>query len=309
VYPRASTLEKQLGTVARVILVVGATGMLGGEICRRLKKGGAEVRALVRPGSPKEAALASAGVAIAQGDLKDAPSLASACRGVEGVISTATAVVSRREGDSLETVDLKGQLALVAAARAAGVGRFVFVSVSPNLSPAAPLMRAKRTVERAVRESGMKWTILQPSDFMEVWLGKRRGWDLQAGTAAIIGNGSAPVSWISLQDVAQYACATYGDPKAHDRDVPLGGPEALSPLEVVKAFEEVCGRRFQVQHSSGLKPWLMSLLLRRKDPLKASMMALAAHTARGDVIDRSTQSAFPVQQVSVRDYARRILAS
>jgi uncharacterized protein YbjT (DUF2867 family) len=106
-----------------MILVVGATGTLGEEICQRLRARRQPVRALVRQAAnpARLNALRAAGVDLRWGDLKDADSLREACYGAQVVISTASSTLSRQGGDSIETVDRQGQLSLIAAARAAGV--------------------------------------------------------------------------------------------------------------------------------------------------------------------------------------------
>jgi len=129
-----------------MILVVGATGLLGFEICRRLRERGRDVRALVRPTSTRAPALRALGAEIAVGDLRDRGSLVAACRDVDAVISTATAMGSRDRTLTLNEVDRKGQLRLVDVARQSGVRTFVYLSVSPNLAPRAPLIRYKREV-------------------------------------------------------------------------------------------------------------------------------------------------------------------
>lgn len=86
-----------------MILVVGATGLLGGEIRRRLAAAGRPIRAMVRPtSSPSRVAhLTGLGATLARGDLKDRASLDAACRGVETVITTASTTLSRQPGDSI----------------------------------------------------------------------------------------------------------------------------------------------------------------------------------------------------------------
>ena len=93
-----------------MILVVGATGLVGGEVCQRLIGRGEAVRALVRATSSndKVEALKSAGAELYVGDLKDPRSIAAACRGVDGVISTASSTLNRQPGDSIESVDAAG---------------------------------------------------------------------------------------------------------------------------------------------------------------------------------------------------------
>src|ERR1019366_7885990 len=102
-----------------MILVVGATGLVGSEVCERLVRRGEQVRALVRETSSKEKieALRSWGVELCAGDLKDPQSIVAACRGVNAVISPASSTLSRQPGDSIESVDAAGQLNLVNAAK------------------------------------------------------------------------------------------------------------------------------------------------------------------------------------------------
>jgi uncharacterized protein YbjT (DUF2867 family) len=90
-----------------MILVVGATGLVGSEVCQRLIRRGEPVRALVRATSSKEKieALRSSGVELCVGDLKEPLSIVDACRGVDAVISTASSTLSRQPGDSIHFVD------------------------------------------------------------------------------------------------------------------------------------------------------------------------------------------------------------
>ncbi len=106
-----------------MVLVVGATGLTGSEICHKLRGLGEPVRALVRTTSSKDKiqALQSAGVELCFGDLKDRQSIAAACRGVDAVISTASSTLSRQPDDSIKSVDTEGQLNLVSAASNANV--------------------------------------------------------------------------------------------------------------------------------------------------------------------------------------------
>lgn len=154
-------------------IVVGSTGLLGSDVCCLLASEGKPVKALVRTTSDqsKVARLQSLNIEIARGDLKDRSSLEDACRGGHAVISTASSTLSRQEGDSIQTVDLEGQLNLIDAARAAGISRFVLISF-PRAGTEFPLQTAKRTVEEHLKRSGLSYTILQPTCFMEVWLTK-----------------------------------------------------------------------------------------------------------------------------------------
>jgi uncharacterized protein YbjT (DUF2867 family) len=291
-----------------MILVAGATGFLGGEICRRLAAEGEAVRALVRATSDPSAVerLRALGVATVVGDVRDRASLDAACRGARAVVSTVTSTRSRQAGDGIEATDEAGQLALVDAARAAGVERFVYISYSEHLDDDGPLTRAKRAVERRVRESGMRYAILRPSFFMQVWLGPHLGFDHAGRSATIYGDGRAPISFVSLGDVAELAARAARDPALADSVIEIGGPEAVSPLDVVRIFEEEAGAPFAVQ----LVPE-EALRARRDaaaDSLERSFASLMLDYAHGDAIPMAeTLRSVPVRLTSVRDYARTVL--
>jgi uncharacterized protein YbjT (DUF2867 family) len=289
-------------------LVIGATGVLGSEICRRLRQRGLPVRALVRRGSPREAQLAELGATIAHGDLRKPGTLDVACQGVTTVFSTATAMGSKDRSLTLRAVDRDGQLDLVAAAKAAGVKRFVFISVSPTLEPPAPLIRYKREVERAVRESGMRWTILQPSVFMEIWLGQLLGWDHAAGRATIFGNGAGALNWVSVADVAELAARALDDARLENKTVSVGGPEALSPNDVLRIFEETSGRRYTARRIPRLMLVTLGPVVSVFNEAVGSGMSLGAQGALGENLDTSFMKSLGLPLTSVREYAQRVVA-
>ncbi|MCM3901124.1 MAG: SDR family oxidoreductase [Pyrinomonadaceae bacterium] len=287
-------------------LIVGATGLLGGEICRLLAEEGRPTKALVRRTSDqsKVARLRSLNIEIAIGDLKDRSSLQSACRGIDAIISTASATLSRQAGDSIQSVDLEGQLSLIDAAKAAGVGHFMLISF-PQAPIEFPLQTAKRTVEEHLKGSGLSYTILQPSVFMEVWLTPALGFDAANAKVQIYGSGQKKISWISYKDVAKFAVASLDNAEAHDAVIELGGPEELSPLEVVGIFEQLQGRKFQVGHVS--EEALREQKEAASDPLEQSFAGLMLYCAEGNVIDMREQLRnFPMQLTSVRDFAQTL---
>jgi uncharacterized protein YbjT (DUF2867 family) len=265
-------------------LVVGATGLLGGEICHLLRARGSRVRALTRPTSDagRVARLRDQGAELVPGDLVDRASLDAACRGANTVITTASSMLSRQRDDSLETVDQQGQLDLIDAAVRAGVGHFVFVSFPPMPLDFA-LQSAKREVEAHLQRSGLTYTILQPTFFDEVWLSPTLGFDVGRATARVYGAGHHRISWISAHDVARFAVAALDTPRATNAAIRLGGPEALSPLDVVQLAERITGRRCDVQHvpEAALREQYQSA----PDPVSQSFAALMLAYAAGQVID------------------------
>lgn len=290
-------------------LVVGATGILGSEVCRGLTEAGRKVRALVRESSDvqKIDALKDLGVEIAIGDLKDQASLAAACSGATNVITTASSTLSRAAGDDIESVDRNGQIALVEAAKAAGVDHFVFVSFPPDESD-FPLQDAKRAVEEAIQNSGMAYTILHPTHFREVWLSPALGFDVAEGKARVFGDGAGKISWISLLDVKKAVIASLDNPKARNRVLRLGGPEALTQHEVIARFEARAGKELvrEVVPHADLKGMHAD-----EDPLQRSFAALMLICAnQGCAIDNSeAEDVLGHKPSSIDDYIDQCLGS
>jgi uncharacterized protein YbjT (DUF2867 family) len=229
-------------------LVVGATGTVGGAVCEALLGQGKAVRAMVRESSDPERVrwLEELGAEVVRGELRDPDSLARACDSAETVVSGATTITSLGT-DSITAVDRDGQLSLVEAARSAKVGHFVYVSYTRNVDTDDPLTQAKRAVEQRLRESGMGYTILRPSYFMEMWLGPALGWELAERRARVLGSGEQRVSWISAGDVVGAIVACVDNPQALGHTIELGGPEALSPNEVVGLAESFVDQPISVE--------------------------------------------------------------
>jgi uncharacterized protein YbjT (DUF2867 family) len=279
-----------------MILVAGATGYLGSEICRLLRERKKRVRALVRHTSKTEKLeqLRALGVEFALGDLKDPRSLDGACHNVDTVISTASVTLSRQPDDSIQRVDGEGQIALVDAAVSNGVERYLYVSFSGNLELECALHTAKRTVERAVRESGMTYTILRPSFFIEVWLSPAVGFDIQQGTARIFGTGDQRMSWISVADVARFTVECIDHPAAKNAVFELGG-EAVSPNELIAEVERRTGKTMNVERIP--TDALREQRAQATDPIEHTFATLRLGYAQGDEIDlgRARELRIPIR--------------
>src|SRR5919198_3657735 len=139
-----------------MVLVVGATGLVGGIITRTLLEQGQDVRILVRPNSNYQP-LVEAGATPVEGDLKDPDSLVAVCEGVDRLITTASAG-SRGGADTPQSVDLQGNRNLIDAARAVGVQQFILVStVAADEASPVPLLRATALSEAYLRQSGLPY--------------------------------------------------------------------------------------------------------------------------------------------------------
>jgi len=291
-----------------MVMIAGSTGTLGGLICQILTEKKVAVRALVRPSSNKETvkSLSGLGAEVIEGDLRDPASLARACKGAQTVISTVSSMPTRyTPGDNdIAAVDLRGTKALIDAASAAGVERFVYISFT--LDSRSPLRDAKRDVERHLMASGMTYTILQPSAFMETWLGPLVGFDYAKGSVRIYGAGDNPISYISVRNVAEFAAGSLETAVAMNATVPLGGPEAISPNAALRIFEKIAGHPFTVERVP-----VETITQQQKeatDPMQKSFATLMLAMAAGDSVPmEKTARDFGVRLRSVHQYAEEVV--
>lgn len=295
-----------------MILLIGATGMVGSEICRLLTMKGNAVKAMVRETSDpnKVENLRDNGINIFTGDLRDPSSYLDHLDGVSTIITTISSMpFSYIPGENdIESVDRKGMINLIDQAEKAGVNNFIYTSFSGNLDLDFPLRNAKRKVEEHLKQGWMSYTILRPSCFTEVWLTSAVGFDVENSKVQIFGDGTNPVSYISLFDVAKLAMECIDKPYAINKTIELGGPEKISQLEAVKIFEEIYEKQFDVQFIP-----VEALSNQREnadDPMQKSFSGLMECVANGDPIDMSeTIAEFPINLKSVRDFAESFVQS
>lgn len=239
-----------------MILVIGATGQLGGLIARRLLLRGERVGVLVRDAAaPPALALARAGARLFTGDLGNPASLRDACAAAQCIITTANSM-SRGVPDTVDTVDRRGNANLVEAAVGAGVRRFIFVSaLGADPHHEMPLLRAKGETEQLLMRSPLDWTILQPDFYLDLLAMAVVGAPALAGdTVTLIGEGRRRHSMVAMADVADYALAVCGRADAVGQVLRLGGPEALSWHDVIAAFARQLGREIPVRHVAPGQP-------------------------------------------------------
>jgi uncharacterized protein YbjT (DUF2867 family) len=214
-----------------MILVTGATGNAGGAVVRRLATTGVEVRALVR--DPLQADLPS-GVQVMAADLNRAETLRPAFAGVRAAF-----LLSGYDGLA-ETLG---------AMREAGVRRVVLLSSSsvPSGDMTNAVARYHILSERAVSESGLAWTFLQPDSFMTntlQWIPQ-----LQAGDVVRAPFADVRVATIDPDDIGAVAVEALTSSAHEGRTYRLSGPESLRPADRVATLARVLGRelRFEAQ--------------------------------------------------------------
>src|SRR5262245_57837075 len=144
-----------------MILLTGATGVVGSALLRRLTADGTPVRCLVR--NPRKLGDQRVRVQIALGDLANPASFRNALRGVDTVVHLA-ATTRDQPRTSIEEVNAVGTLRLVRAAERSGARRFLFFSaMNAHRHSRTRFFRAKALAREAVEGSSLETTVFAPS--------------------------------------------------------------------------------------------------------------------------------------------------
>jgi uncharacterized protein YbjT (DUF2867 family) len=294
-----------------MILVVGATSRVGTRVIPKLLSRGHAVRAMTR--TPEKAeSLKEQGAEVVQGDLRDPASLAGACQGVDKVLAAAHGFAPGEANNNVHTVDDLGNRSLIDAARVAGVGHFVFVSI---LGAAADspmeLFRVKYAIEQYLRASGLGYTILRSAAFMEFWAAMVGEPILTTGKTTIFGSGNNPINFVSAEDVAKFCLIALEDPSAHNQVIQVGGPENLTLNQVAELFEKLGGQPAKISHLPLPMMHLMRVLVKPFNPM------LSLQITGGILMDTTDQSfdpgptlqLYPVELVRLEKVARQMVAS
>ena len=259
-----------------LVLVVGATGVLGRETVRSLRASGHRVRGMTR--SMKRARdLESRGAEPVIGDLVDAASLERACAGVDAVFVAAHGMLGRGKQRS-EAVDDLGHRSLIDAARRFGVARFVYTSAFGAM-PDHPIdfFRTKWAIEQYLAGSGLAFVVLRPSALMEwhahIFNGKGL---LDKGRTLILGTGTKQRNFVAARDVAAVAGRALTGDMPHNRIVSIVGPGNFSNDEVAQLYASTAGVPARIAHFPRGVAATISVMARPLHPGIARAMRLSS---------------------------------
>lgn len=293
------------------ILVVGASGSLGGRVARKLLERGVLVRGLTR-NAGRLSELARAGAEVVQGDLLVPDSLGRACDGVDQVFTTANSFLGIRSL-SPTRVDLPGYRNLLAACRAAGVRRLVHTSAyGVRRDSRVDFLRVKAEIDEAIQASGVPWVLLRPSMFLDVRVSLLLA-DAGAGRPVqLFGDGRRVSNYIAVEDVAELAVRVLARLDVVGEVIDVGGPSTLSQNELADLVERVSGRPLRRRHVSLRVLRAGALFLRPVNEVLARLMALGAWAASEDHrMDhwRETAARFGVEPMTAEAFLERLPAA
>ncbi|HWX97722.1 MAG TPA: NAD(P)H-binding protein [Solirubrobacteraceae bacterium] len=232
-----------------MLLLTGATGLVGSALLRRLVTEGQQVRCLVR--DPRRLGAQRVRVQIALGDLTDPPSFRNALRGVQTVVHLAASIRDQPRG-SIEELNGIATWRMVEAAERSGVERFLFFSVlGASTHHRSRFFRAKALAEQAVAEADLRSTIFAPSIIYapgDPWLTllERLAW---LPVMPLSGRGRAVFQPIWAEDAAACITGALREPGTDHRErYELAGPETLSHSEIVRTVLRSLSRKRPLLH-------------------------------------------------------------
>lgn len=218
------------------VLVLGATGRLGGSVARTLLQRGWGVRAFVTdPSKPAAAELAAQGARLASGTFNDTAFLRAAMDGAHGVFSALPATLSADD-------EVRHGTAIVELAADEGIPHFVHSSGASAGTVLTGIARfdAKPRIEAHVHRILPQATILRPSIFMDMLLRPGTGLDKGRFTSLVEPEGFMQV--VSLADIARFVAAVFNDrDRFAGQVVPLAS-DRLTGLDLAAALTQVSGR-------------------------------------------------------------------
>lgn len=218
-----------------MILVTGASGKTGRAVIAGLMARGAAVRAMVRSSKSADdmAALGVPDIAVAE--MENADAFTRVAQGVSAIYHICPNVSAHEIAAGRNAID---------AAIKAGVGRLVFHSVLHPQIEAMPHHWAKMRVEEMLFASGLEWTVLQPTAYMQNLVAV---WDeiAQGGIYRVAWSVTAPISLVDLDDVGEAAAKVVLEPDHHGAVYELCGTPPLSAQEVAAALSQALGKPVQ----------------------------------------------------------------
>jgi uncharacterized protein YbjT (DUF2867 family) len=263
--------SETLMTTTLPVLVVGATGSLGGKVVDELLKRGKNVRALVRPTTDARR-LESRGVEIARGDMLDLDSLVTAMNGADAVITTAAGYT--RGGKNAQNIDTVGNANLAEAAHRTGIRRFVLTSIlTSDQTPQVPHFWHKKIAEDKLEQLGVPFVALRPGAFLDQ-VATMAGNPIDKRRLIWMAKATVPLTFVHTSDLAAYlAAAVDAETEAGER-IDIGWDRPVSMREVADLMGSQAGEKIKVWAVPSVVVRAAGAVVGRFNPVVKDMAAM-----------------------------------
>ncbi|MGO4384516.1 SDR family oxidoreductase [Specibacter sp. RAF43] len=268
------------------VLVVGATGSVGGQVVDRLLARGKTVRALVRPTSDA-AKLEAKGVRIARGDMLELDSLVRAMTGSAAVITTAAGYT--RNDKKAQEIDTVGNANLAIAASKAAVPRFVLTSIlTSDQTPSVPHFWNKKLAEDKLEELGVPFVALRPGAFFDQ-VARMSGDPFTNGRIIWLGSRRIPLTFVLTSDLAGYLADAVDADITDGERVDVGWARPISMLECAEVASRLAGKKIRVLSVPAGALRTVGKVTGRRAPLVGDMGSMATWFNTGRYVADTTR--------------------
>ena len=273
------------------ILVIGGTGTLGRQIVKQALDEGYQVKCLVRD-FRRGAFLKDWGAELIYGDLSIPSTIPTSLKGVTTIIDSAT--IRSTSSYTSETIDWRGKLALLEAAKLVGIKKFIYFSVlNASKNPSIPLLSLKLKMEKKLETSGLNYTIFQCSGFFQGLISQYALPILENETIWLPGN-SAPVAYLDTQDAAKAVVQSLGSTDYDKKTVSLIGEKFWTSKEIVELCERLSGKTANISYI----PFIAFSILRRFFRLFEFTWNIADRLQFGEIADEPSLRVKPTNEIA-----------
>jgi uncharacterized protein YbjT (DUF2867 family) len=282
-----------------VIVIVGGTGLLGRLVVDDLLARNEKVRVVVRDIDSANARRLSSHVELVAADVRRPEPLRDAVDGAGVVISAVHGFLGGR-GAGPDDVDRIGNSNLVAAVQAVGAGVVLVSIVGASADSPLDLFRAKHAAEQNVRGSGVPWTIVRATAFLETWLQVLTQTAGKSGRPLIFGRGDQPIPFVSARDVAALVGAAATNASYCGRVLEIAGAP-LTMNSLASSLKEAHGWSGSPRHLPRGLLRMLALVTGRIQPAFArqNRTALAMDTTTlGDLASSTSPLGVPLRTVA-----------
>jgi NADH dehydrogenase len=282
------------------MLIAGGTGSLGTSVVRRLIERGIPVRVLTRD-RQRASHLEHDDVEIVEGDVGDPASLTPAFHGVDTVLSAVHGFAGPGHV-SPKSVDEVGNTNLIDAARRVSADFVLMSVVGASAESPMELFRRKHAAEQRLRQSGIPWTIVRATAFLELWIGILEKTAARSGRPVVFGRGDNPINFVSVADVAMLVEQVVTDRSLRGETIEVGGPKNLTFNQLAAALSQAHSGEWKADGPRHVpRPVLQAaaMALRPLSPGAARQMRAAVVLDRENLTFDAVQRRFDLPSTSL----------
>jgi NADH dehydrogenase len=233
-------------------------------------------------------------VGVVEGDVRDRMSVVRAMAGVDTVVSAVHGFAGPG-GVSPASVDRDGNANLIDAAAQAGAAVVLMSVVGASADNPMELHRMKHAAEQHLRASGISWTIVRPTAYMETWIDVIVQTARRSGRPVVFGRAENPINFVSASDVAALVERAITDASTRGKALDIGGPQDLTFEQLARAVQEAAGRTKEPRHVPRIALRTMGAVMGRFKPelARQARAALVMDSADMTFDSSAIHHAFP----------------